>query len=55
MPSIGAAVAATLAGWLVNAMVESTLGTGPTLILSFAVSTWVFFIARRWLIELRGG
>jgi hypothetical protein len=55
MPSIGAALAATLAGWIVDAMLEPYLGVGPTLILSFACSTWIFFVARRWLTELRGG
>jgi hypothetical protein len=55
MPSIGAALAATLAGFIVDAMLEPYLGVGPTLIASFACSTWIFFLARKWLIELRGG
>lgn len=55
MPSIGAAVVAMLAGWVVDALVQPFLGLGPTLILSFACSTWIFFVARRWLNELRGG
>jgi hypothetical protein len=55
VPSIGAGLAATLAGWVVDAMLEPYLGVGPTLILSLACSTFVFFLARRWLIDLRGG
>lgn len=55
MPSIGAGLAATLAGWMIDALLEPYLGAGPTLILSFACSTCIFFVARRWLIELRGG
>lgn len=55
MPSIGAGVMATLAGWLVDELLQPLLGSGPTLILSFACSIWVFFLARKWLIELRGG
>jgi hypothetical protein len=55
MPSIGASVAATLAGWLMDELLQPFLGTGPTLVISFAVSTVVFFLALRWLKELRGG
>ena len=54
MPSIGAALAALLAGWLVDGLLQPYLGTSATLLLSFAVSTVVFFVARKWLRELRG-
>jgi hypothetical protein len=54
MPSIGAGLGALLAGWLVDGLLEPYLDTGATLMLSFAVSTIVFFVARRWLNELRG-
>ena len=55
MPTLGASVIALLAGWIVDAMLQPFLGVGPTLVLSFAGSTVVFFIARRWLKELRDG
>ena len=54
MPSIGAALAALLAGWLVDGLLQPYLGAGVTLVLSFAVSTVVFFAARKWLRDLRG-
>jgi hypothetical protein len=54
MPSIGAGLAATLAGWVVDGLLQPYLDTGVTLLLSFAVSTVIFFIARRWLLDLRG-
>jgi hypothetical protein len=54
MPYIGAALAATLAGWMVEGLLQPYLGTSPALVLSFACSTVVFFVARRWLMELRG-
>lgn len=54
MPSIGAGLAAMLAGWIVDGLLQPYLGAGATLVLSFAVSTVVFFAARRWLLELRG-
>ena len=53
MPSLGAAVVAMLAGWIIDGVLQPLLGTGPTLMLSFAVSTVVFFVAHKWLKELR--
>jgi hypothetical protein len=54
MPSLGAALAAMLAGWIIDAALEPFLGTGPTLVLSFAASTVAFFAAKKWLNDLRG-
>jgi hypothetical protein len=54
MPSIGAGVAATLAGWVLDELLQPYLGMSVTLVLSFALSTVVFFVARKWLLELRG-
>jgi hypothetical protein len=54
MPSIGAGLAALLAGWVTDGLLQPYLGTGVTLLPSFAVSTIVFYVARRWLLELRG-
>jgi hypothetical protein len=53
MPSLGASVAALLAGWMIDAMLQPFLGTGPTLMLSFAGSTVVFFLTLTWLKGLR--
>jgi hypothetical protein len=52
--SLGAGLAAMLAGWIIDDALQPYLGTGPTLILSFVGSTVAFFFARRWLLELRG-
>ena len=54
MPALGAGLAATLAGWMIDAALQPYLGTGLTLVLSFAGSTVVFFVALKWLKELRG-
>ncbi len=54
MPSLAAGLVASLAGWMIDDMVGPFLGSGITLVLSFACSTALFFVARRWLIELRG-
>ena len=54
MPALGAAMAAMLAGWIIDAALEPFLGVGPTLVLSFVASTVAFFAARKWLNDLRG-
>ena len=54
MPALGASLAAMLAGWMIDGLLQPFLGVGPTLMLSFAVSTVVFFVALKWLKELRG-
>jgi len=55
VPSLGAGLVASLAGWMIDDLVEPYLGMGVTLVLSFACSTIIFFVARKWLRELRGG
>jgi len=54
MPSLGAGLVAMLAGWMIDAALEPYLGMGLTLVLSFAGSTVVFFVAQRWFKDLRG-
>lgn len=54
MPSLAAGLVASLAGWMMDDLVAPLLGSGIALVLSFACSTVLFFVARRWLIELRG-
>jgi len=52
---IGAALVASLVGWIIDTLLQPYLGTGATLMLSFVVSSVAFFMARRWLDELRDG
>jgi uncharacterized membrane protein YjjP (DUF1212 family) len=54
VPSLAAAVVASLAGWMVDDLVQPFLGMGFAFFLSFVVSTVVFYAARKWLIDLRG-
>jgi len=54
MPSLGASLAAMLAGWMIDAALEPYLGMGLTLALSFAGSTVVFFVALKMFKDLRG-
>lgn len=55
MPSLGAGLVAMLAGWIIEDVLQPYFGMGLTLILSFAGSTAVFFVARKWLREMRDG
>ena len=55
MTYLGAALAATMVGWLIDALLQPYLPTAATLILSFVISTAAFFMIRRWLNELRHG
>ena len=52
---IGAGFMAMLVGWAIDALLQPYLGTSATLLLSFVISTAAFFMARRWLNELRHG
>jgi hypothetical protein len=54
VPSLAAAGVASLAGWVLDELFEPYLGMGITLLISFVVSTLVFFYVRRWLVEMRG-
>ncbi len=55
MPSLMAGLVASVSGWMIDDLVQPYLGTGPTLVLSLVFSTVIFFVARKWLKELRGG
>jgi uncharacterized membrane protein YeaQ/YmgE (transglycosylase-associated protein family) len=55
MPSIAAAVIASLVGWLLDAMLEPFFGIGTRIILGLVVSTVAYVYARNWLIRLRDG
>ncbi len=54
MPSLVAAAVASLAGWVLDDLLQPYLGMGMTLVLTLVVSTLVFFYVRRWLVDLRG-
>ncbi len=55
MTYLGAALVAIVVGWIVDALCQPFLGSAATLIASFVVSTVAFFMARKWLNELRDG
>ena len=54
MPTLGAALVALIAGWVLDGLLQPLLGTVATLVLSFVGSTLVFYMVRKWLLEMRG-
>jgi hypothetical protein len=54
VPSLVAGLVASLAGFMISDLFQPYLGTGATLVLSLVASTLVFFVGRKWLIDLRG-
>jgi hypothetical protein len=54
MPTITGLFVASLAGWGLDAALGDSLG-GAGLALSFAVSTVLFYVARRFMVRLRDG
>ena len=55
MPSIAAAIIASLAGWVADAIVENFLGIGGRIFVGIVVSTYAYVYARNWLLRLRDG
>ena len=54
MPSIAAAIIASLAGWTIDALVAQYLGLAPRIFVGIAVTTYIYVYARNWLRDLRG-
>jgi hypothetical protein len=55
MPTLGALLLASLAGWLVEGPIRATLGPLPSMTASFVAGTVAFFFAKRFLSGLRAG
>jgi uncharacterized membrane protein YeaQ/YmgE (transglycosylase-associated protein family) len=54
VPSIAAAIIASLAGWILDALIEPFLGIAGRIFAGIVVSAFVYVYARNWLIQLRG-
>jgi hypothetical protein len=55
MPTMVAGIVASLAGWLVEDLLNPFLGFGPTALVSLVFTGVLFFFMRRWLVGLREG
>ena len=54
MPSLAAAIIASLAGWLIDAVVSSFLGLTGRVMVGIIVTTYIYVYARNWLRDLSG-
>lgn len=55
MPSIAAALIASIAGWIIDAAIEPFMGIGARIFIGLIASTIVYVYARNWLLKLRDG
>jgi hypothetical protein len=48
-------MAAMIAGWMIDSLLDPWLGDSVTFVVSLVASTVVFFLMRNWLRQLRDG
>lgn len=54
MPTVAAALVASLAGWVVESPARALLGSGGSMAVGLVVGTFAFFFAKRFFADLRG-
>ena len=54
MPSITAAVIASIAGWLIDAFVSNFLGLTGRVMVGIVTTIYIYVYARNWLRDLSG-
>jgi len=55
VPSIAAAIIASILGWIIDSAIEPFMGIGGRIALGLIVSTIAGVYARNWLVRLRDG
>lgn len=54
MPSIAAAVIASIAGWIIDAIVANFLGLTGRVMVGIVLTTYIYVYSRNWLRHLSG-
>jgi hypothetical protein len=54
VPSLAAAIIASVAGWVVDAIISSFLGLTGRVMVGIVVSTYIYYYTRNWLKDLSG-
>ena len=54
MPSLAAAIIASIAGWLIDSIASSFLGLTGRVMVGIVVTTYIYVYARNWLRDLSG-
>jgi ABC-type phosphate transport system permease subunit len=55
VPSLAAGLIASIAGWIIDSLVEPFLGMGARIFIGFVVGVYVYVYARNWLVRLKEG
>ena len=55
MPSLAAALIASIAGWIIDSLIEPFLGIGARIFVGLVATAFIYVYARNWLIRLRDG
>jgi hypothetical protein len=55
MPSIAAALIASILGWVIDAAIEPFMGIGGRIFVGLIASLLIYVYARNWLVRLRDG
>jgi hypothetical protein len=54
VPSLAAAIIASVAGWLIDSVVSTFLGLAGRVIVGIVLTTYIYVYARNWLKNLSG-
>ena len=54
MPSLAAAIIASIAGWIVDAIAANFLGLTGRVMVGIVITTYIYVYARNWLRDLGG-
>ena len=54
MPSLAAAIIASIAGWLIDSLIAPFLGLTPRIFIGILIGVYVYVYTRNWLLRLRG-
>ena len=54
MPSLAAAIIASVAGWVIDSIIASFLGIAGRVIVGIVLTTYIYVYARNWLRNLSG-
>ena len=55
MPSLAAALIASVGGWIIDALIASFVGIEIRIFVGIIDGILLYFYARRWLVNLRDG
>jgi hypothetical protein len=55
VPSLAAALIASILGWVIDAIIAPFMGLGGRVFVGLIVGTFIYYYARNWLLRLRDG